>query len=655
MQNISESTFFINLSSLYWKPVKFEFLNEQFSFKSVDCVFNNGMIFNINEFLKDCIDYKSNNNTGLFLTDIKKASFFLQDKDEPFDSNQDLVTIKSPIGTINTNTSSTIVKLTSVGLFYSMITSDTTIFNDNDVFDFIFYPAGYVMIKNKDDYYLTSKTGSEAFLGNLEFQPKIFPDNQAQQFDYFLGKNTISLFEIDDEKNLQRFKNAVVANNLTSGIYVLSSLTNLTSAEKFPTEATFEFLCYNDEASTSKNNIKDSFLAKYIVTPDQEINELVLDEEIKNMDFSQNYLGIFPNENVYESSLHYSYPIYTHSLKNYQTPEYKYSFGFDFLENQNGIRRIYDKIFSGTNQIGGSENLFLGFTSNTMEINFPSDKTTAFYFPPTINKVHIKDSGLIEDGAIAGEIPYVSDRIFVKKQDYSELIPDTGQPESLNIKSNVWLCSWLSGSLNGDKVWMDRYYNAAYYTLDQALSTKALVYNEKLNPELLYTYDKPSQMYFEPGALYKYFHTGQENRKTFLNYFSSASISQITNWSSEQLKYDYENFYAIVYDNKDSKNLAGDYLNLDGTNYVLFPATTKMLEQYKLTVSMWIYVDDWNYIDGSQIFGNYYNSGYGLINESSVTTPIITLVDQINNDIYNLNYRFSVLSKISIANSYKQN
>jgi hypothetical protein len=155
----------------------------------------------------------------------------------------------------------------------------------------------------------------------------------------------------------------------------------------------------------------------------------------------------------------------------------------------------------------------------------------------------------------------------------------------------------------------------------------------------------------EPGALYKYIHIGQNNRKTFLNYFSSNSILQITNWSSDKLKYDYEDAYGIVYFNTNNDNYQVDYLKLDGTNHVLFPATTKLLEQYKLTVSLWINVKDWSYIEGSQIFGNYYNSGYGLINESSVTTPIITLVDKQNNKFFNLNYKFSILNAIS-ANAF---
>lgn len=645
----SNINFYTNLSSIYWKPVKFSIVGEQIKLKEIPILTKNGMFFNLTECLNDCTDYSSNHNAGMFLTNLKKSRDFLEDNIPQKDSNY-LLTIKTPVGTFQNNASSTVVKIEDNGLYFSMVTSSDTRFNDKDIFTFIFYPEGHVMIKNYMDYYLTSK--SENMINGVEFQPKIFPENQAQQFDYFLGENSISLFEIDDRNEVARFRNAVMYTDQTNGKYVLKNISNLLSASTFPIEASFNLLCYDKNLDTYDNNIKNSFLAKYKITPLDEKNSLVLDEEITSQEYSQNYIGIFPNENLTDGDVFVEYPLAIHSLKNYQTPEYNYSFGATLLDDQRGVRRIYEQIFSGTNQTGGLQNLFLGFVSNTLEYKFKPDNLTEFYFPPTAERIHIMDSGLIEDGAIAGEIPYNSDRLSVKLQNYKELIPDSNQPKSIPIESNTWLCSWLSGSLNGDKVWMDRYYNAAYFTMDQALSTKALVYHDKLDPSLNYTFDVPSQMYLEPGVLYNFFHIGQNNRIQFLNYLSASSILQITNWTSDQLKYDYkEDYYGIVYNNKET-NLKDYYIQLDGSNHVLFPATTELLEPYNLTVSMWINVNDWNYIEGSQIFGNYYDSGYGLINESSITTPIITMMDSLNNTAYNLNYRFSLLNVADLNTIY---
>jgi hypothetical protein len=59
-------------------------------------------------------------------------------------------------------------------------------------------------------------------------------------------------------------------------------------------------------------------------------------------------------------------------------------------------------------------------------------------------------------------------------------------------------------------------------------------------------------------------------------------------------------------------------------------------------------------VDGSQIFGNYYNSGFGLINESAISNPIISLIDITNNNVYNLNYKFSVLNVLDINLLYNK-
>jgi hypothetical protein len=649
---ISNSNFYTNLSALNWKPVRFSILSNQLEFKENDLLFDNGMFFKLNEMLKECYDYTSNNKTGFFLTDLTKAKDFLKDKGNPEDSSE-LKIIKSPLGTYSSNLSSTtVVKLSTLNnrLFSNLVTSDNINFNDSDVFEFMFFDDGYVMVKNKFNYYLTSKLGSGT--NNLTFEPKISPEDQSQQFDYLMSENSISLFEIDDENEINRFEYAIITSPQTNGIYVLSSLSYLTSADKFPINASFDLLSYN-KSDEKQNNVKDSFLAKYVVSPLDEINELIIDDNIKNLEYKQNYIAIYPDENAKERDEYFEYPMVVHSLKNYQTPEYKYSFGADLVEGQEGLRRIYDQIFSGTNQARGTKNLYLSFTSNTQELLFKSDTVTPFFFPPTAETYHISECGLIEDGAIPGDIPYISDRIFQKRQNYKELIPDSPQPRSIISESNTWLCSWLSGNFDGEKKWMDRYYNAAYYTLDQALSTKAMVYHDKLYAEKDYTYDIPSEMYLEPGVLYKYFHTGRQNRVSYLDYLSGISIIQITNWNSNNLKYDYQDYYGIVYYNKD-ENLKNDYIQLDGSNHVLFPATSEILENYKLTVSMWINVDDWNYIDGSQIFGNFYDSGYGLINKSSVTTPIITVLDNLNNTVYNFNYRFFVLNNKSLNFDYNK-
>ena len=99
------------------------------------------------------------------------------------------------------------------------------------------------------------------------------------------------------------------------------------------------------------------------------------------------------------------------------------------------MRRIYDKIFSGTNQLNGLEQIFLGFNSNTIKFEFETDQETAFHFAPTAPRQRIQESNLIEDGALAGDTPYISDRLFLKLEDYSQKILDAPQPPVIKNKN----------------------------------------------------------------------------------------------------------------------------------------------------------------------------------------------------------------------------
>lgn len=654
------SNIYSNISAIDCRRVNFKGLGNKLSTEETPIIFSNGLRLNTNECLKNCLSFKVNNKTALFLTDLTKGSEILTNYETPALTGK-LTEIDSPI-TGNYiyhspigDTEYNVLTLKSIGSFYCLSSTNSSEFNADNVFRFIFQPDDSVVVQSvKTKYYLTATYEG---IGGLTLQPRIY--NQlssenvfvdAQRFDYSLGPNCISLFQIDDYAQfsgrlMPRFDTAVM--KLQTGVYGLSSLFFLTSSTPFPKEAVFYFLSY-EKIKDISNKIPDSFLVKYKVNPIDELQVMKYDTEVAQQTYTQNYLGIFPYQYPIMSGNTATYDLAIHGLKNYQTPEYNYSFGFEYIPGQSGVRRKYENIFTGTNQDKGTDGVYLNFNSNTIEIDFPPDVETPFYFGPTSERVPLSSSGLIEDGAIPGEVPFTADKIYIKHQDYSEKIPDSSQPASIPRYSNTWLCAWLSGSMDGDKVWMDRYYNPAYYSIEQALTAKVMAYNDKLYPELNYTYDVPSQMYLEPGVLYKYFHTGKNNRLNYINHLSANSILNITDWSGSPLVDTSPlNGEGIVYF-KNDKTLNKDYINLDGTNHVLFPAKTNLLTNSKLTVSMWLNVDNWNRIEGSQIFGNYSESGFGLINDSGLTTPIITLVDNSNNQVYNLNYRFKTLVSFNL-------
>ena len=364
-------------------------------------------------------------------------------------------------------------------------------------------------------------------------------------------------------------------------------------------------------------------------------------------------MGLFPVQNPKIENEVAQYSLQIHGLKNYQTPEYNYTRGSKYYPESNSIRRLYRQIFSGTNQNGGLDKIYLGYTSNTFEKIFPEDQFTIFHFPATAPRTYLPYAGLIEDGAYAAEVPYVADRIYEKQIDYQEIIPGQPQPQTITRQTGTWLCSWLYNSPSGP-VWLDRYYNAAYYTSNQALSASVFIYNTKIRPDIdFYVWDEPTKIVLEPGARYGYYRAGLQTSKNFLKYLDAdfnkplgSKILDVNSFDSGTLK-DNSNYKnnGLLFNNK-SENLKNDYIVLDGSNHAIFPAKNILLEKDALTLSIWLNVEDWTNITGDQIIGNYYDSGFGLINESSLTAPVFTIVNVTSGIFYNMNYRLSELDNI---------
>jgi hypothetical protein len=214
----------------------------------------------------------------------------------------------------------------------------------------------------------------------------------------------------------------------------------------------------------------------------------------------------------------------------------------------------------------------------------------------------------------------------------------------------------LSGSTSGEKTWMDRFYNAAYYTVDQALSAQTIVYNDKIDPLKDYIFDVPSTMFLEPGAFYKYYHGGLETSKNYINFLDGvvnspygSKILSISSWDTSPLL-DSSGYHnnGLIYSESNVVQNNSNHWVLDGTNHAAFPSKTLLLEQHQFTTSLWINVDNWTDIQGRQVFGNYYDSGYGLVNDASVIAPLWTITDKVSGGIYSFNYQFKTTSFISL-------
>jgi len=611
------------ITDIYWNPIDFNIIGEQFKLKKMPINFDNGMSFNLFDCFENVQDLKFNNKSGMFLTDLKNNSTIIEDNNSPsYVSNLSL--IESPIASNDKKIFNIVNNKLILSSFYKFSIKDKLIFS--------FY-NGKIFIKNSDNYLLTDKGLGD---NGLIFTPQINPPDNSQLFDYILGDGYISIFR--NESNY-----SVIVALVNNTIQLQNFNTN---SSTIPSNCIFFLPSFS---SNSKNNtsVKDSFLVTYETNPLLSRKDLKV--KTKTQNYFQNYLGIFPSEIFTIENNEAIYDLYFHPLKNYQTPEYLY--------NNNNLNRTYKKIYTGTNQRNGSDSICLSYTSNSIKVEFKSNASTKFYFNPIGNIQNLSDVGFIEDGATAGETPYISDRIYQRLKTNAPYLTSINiiHPETDN---NYWLCSWLYKDSNGDKKWLDRYYNPAYYSVDQALSATKMVYHSKLDSNLSYCYDIPSTTKIMPNVLYEYYHVGKQDSKNFLKYFDynyktnkPSKILTITNWLSSPLQDDstFKN-NGLVYNNDDA-NFKGNYWVLDGNNYAIFPAKDILLENKNLTTSLWLNVQEWSNIQGNQIFGNYYDSGFGLLNESDIFSPIITLINNDTAQIQNLNYRFGKISKADIPNN----
>jgi hypothetical protein len=268
--------------------------------------------------------------------------------------------------------------------------------------------------------------------------------------------------------------------------------------------------------------------------------------------------------------------------------------------------RDYTKIYTGTNQEGGYENPFLGFTTDTVEIILKSDKSTYFHYPNTANQIALSASDLLESGAFAGSIPYRSDRIFKKTAGYSN---DTYWGNSLpeDNQRGVWLCAWLSGNVDS-AIWMDRWYNPG--SLDSTLSI--------FTCSISAVYDTPSTMTFDPGVWYRYDHIGNMTNESIVNMICGLQVhdDSITTLNENNP------YSSILY-------------------------STTFNSSANITCSLWSDSSNWQNQSSHHIVSNGLRGGWSIGINNGFFTPIGVLVDNSGNVAF-LNQTGSIYKDIKL-------
>jgi hypothetical protein len=319
--------------------------------------------------------------------------------------------------------------------------------------------------------------------------------------------------------------------------------------------------------------------------------------------------------------------------------------------------RDYHEIHSGTYEEGGNDSIYLSYTSGVKKFTFPSTKLTYFHIPVIFapyEQLNINESPLVQCGAIYGDSPIKSDKVFKNRS-------NSYNSKNLNdVNDGTWLCAWLSGSSDpaSTPIWVDRYYNHKFTTSANALTAEARVsflsstYRgviSEISAQDTYIFDKRSDLVFEPEGLYAYHHIGQRDAEQYIGSLQSSllidSISTYKNYldTDQHTTYEHDgpthtmpNGSIMTGKGHDGTGVyVPETYTFDGSNY---GTTTPIATEGSFTLNFWMYNSDWSTPFADQLIGNYVIDGFGIFNEPFVT-PMIIIPDNNKIHIYNSQYK----------------
>ena len=293
-------------------------------------------------------------------------------------------------------------------------------------------------------------------------------------------------------------------------------------------------------------------------------------------------------------------------LKNQATLGEYYAENNHFNAQPAYLNRVYEKIHAGTHQIDGYEKIGLSYNIGTYDIEFKSNKLTYFTTPDSLAPytiLNIADAKLENLGAIAGDNPLMSDKVFKRR----EVIKSNSFSDDPNP---IYLCSWLSGNSIGETRWADRYYNPLVSDFDSALSGSAYHYVvSAAGAQTTETFDVSSNLTFEPNNDYIFYHVGEIDYQNLLGaYHTKYNVASATQYLN------HKGIPTMV-----SKAKYDDEIKLDGTKFGRFK--TDVTGDF--SVNFWLKTTDFTLPFCWQILGNYFDDGFGVFNTDLVTPNII--------------------------------
>lgn len=356
------------------------------------------------------------------------------------------------------------------------------------------------------------------------------------------------------------------------------------------------------------------------------------------------------------------------TLKNQNTNKnYKYRSSYLEYINDNVPsidNRTYTGLFTGNEQEKGDYCITLAYEFYNNDYRIVSDEYTKFKTPSSLypyEQININDLRWEKMGAIAGENPYLSDKIFQK------IITN-------NVQGAEYLCSWLHKNRRGEFIWLDRFYYPIKTTYATALSTSfnysykdpnISLFLESLSSSEYYDvpfpynsleeeyavspqniksavygrtfYDKVSDVVIRPNSEYIYYRVGNNYVKDVIKSIEDSLIQSglTARNSNDSILYEY-----FV---NDSDEIEYEF---DNNTYSSIQNYEEINDTHEFTVSFFYKSNDWSKKNGYQIIGNLNHIGFGVFEDRKITPMVLV---QNNDKVYVYNSDFSLLDKASLT------
>jgi hypothetical protein len=595
-----------------------------------------GYTFHKEKYLKNISDRKINNYSGLYLTNKQKLSDVLEVK-QLSDVSGDL-SFNTSISDTNNLYLTFSASDSGVSSYYFTAKNQRFVDPVDSIFEITLLTDGLRALvshrsKNRINYFLN--------LENNIFKFSTVSGAEESLFNYILDK---------ENGKLSLFKNSNLVTT-SSGSLILDPIIENFKTKHF--NVNYYIQKISPKLNTSWVSYDPTHKNAYDILPDKSINNLE-----NNLLISTQYSYI-TGDTLVANIL---------NLKNQKTHK-DYSYRSNFLEKtDDGIpnvdNRKYVRLFTGNDQETGDYGITLSYEFYNADYKFETDKYTIFISPESLypyERININDLKWNKAGSIAGENPYMSDKIFQKKENMGGL-------------SGSYLCSWLHKDKNGESTWLDRYYYPEKTTYAVALSTSfnfnyvdpiytllqkklsaseyydvPFVYNT-LEEERIHTpqnghdalygtafFDKRSDLTILPNTEYIYHRIGNKYVDSIVSSIEESLIQKgliLKNHNNAEIDYNTEDTNEIEY-------------VLDGNAYAMFSDYEDINNSHQFTITFDIKSDNWSEKFGHQIFGNLNDKGIGLFDDEKIT-PLIMIQNNKTVSIYNTN--FEMLDYASLVN-----